>query len=351
MRTIKFMNPDYIGRYNVLRHASRGIVVEDNKILLSYASNEDLYMIPGGGCEGNESYSDNCKREVQEETGYECVIKDQYLTIEEYFNDWCHINHYFIATPIKKTNPSLTEGEIEAGLYPKWVSIDEAIKIFSSYPSYKANDIARFGLYRRELEAIVEYIRYKKVNDTKRLLEEYKPTCVQEEADKKYMVEMYDLLGDKLFSRESLATHFSASCWITNQDHTKVLMNYHNLYKNWGWLGGHNDNDKDFLYVALKEAHEESGLKNIKVLCNEPISLEILPVAYHMKKGKFVSSHTHMNLTYLFEASDKEELVIKPDENSGLKWVSLDEAIEITNEEGMKPIYQKLNDILRKLKK
>ena len=104
-----------------------------------------------------------------------------------------------------------------------------------------------------------------------------------------------------------------------------------------------------FLYVALKEAHEESGLKNIKVLLKEPISLEILPVTYHIKNGKFVSSHTHMNLTYLFAADEKEELTIKPDENSGLKWVLIDDVLNMTNEEAMKPIYQKLNKVLKEV--
>jgi 8-oxo-dGTP pyrophosphatase MutT (NUDIX family) len=178
---------------------------------------------------------------------------------------------------------------------------------------------------------------------------EYKPVNEQEKADLKYMLYMYEKEEDHLFYRESLATHFSASAWITNKDHTKVLLNFHNIYKNWGWLGGHNDGDKDFLNVALKEAKEESGLTNIQPISLDPISIEILPVTYHIKNGKFISSHTHMNLTFLFEADEKEELKIKPDENSGLKWVLLDEAVTITNEEPMKPIYKKLNDALKRL--
>jgi len=182
-----------------------------------------------------------------------------------------------------------------------------------------------------------------------KIIEDYKPINEQEEKDKEFMLEMIQTFGDETLNRTCLACHFSASCWITNKEHNKVLMNWHNIYKNWGWLGGHNDGDANFLRVALKEAHEESGLENIKVLIDKPISIEILPVAYHIKNGKFVSSHVHMNLTYLFEANEEDQLRIKPDENSGLKWVSLDEAIEITNEEGMKPIYKKLNDVIKSL--
>jgi isopentenyldiphosphate isomerase len=57
-----------------------------------------------------------------------------------------------------------------------------------------------------------------------------------------------------------------------------------------------------------------------------------------------------MNVTYLFIASMDDELHIKPDENSGLKWVLLDDAVEITNEECMKPIYKKLNDYVKKIR-
>ena len=40
---------------------------------------------------------------------------------------------------------------------------------------------------------------------------------------------------------------------------------------------------------------------------------------------------------------------IKPDENSGVKWIDIDKAVEITNEKQMKPIYQKLNEKITKI--
>ena len=351
MRTIKIIHDDF-KNVEVLRHASRGIVIKDDKILLSYMKKYDLYLIPGGGKEEVETVKETCVRELLEETGTLVLADDFYLDIEEYFGNTLHINHYLVCK-VEKENlpPKYTKEEKEAKLEPKWVDVSEALRIFESYSEYQYTCIQKYGLYLREYTALKEYLRYSKVIDTYNFLKGYTPVNEQEKADLNYMLYMYEKQKDELFYRESLATHFSASCWITNKEHDKVLLNYHNLYKNWGWLGGHNDGDKDFLSVALKEAKEESGLTNIKPLLEDPISIEILPVTYHIKKGKFVSSHTHMNVTYLFEASDKEELKIKPDENSGLKWVLLDEAIEITNEEGMKPIYQKLNDVIRKLKK
>ena len=43
-------------------------------------------------------------------------------------------------------------------------------------------------------------------------------------------------------------------------------MIHHNIYNSWSWTGGHADGDKDLLYVAIKEAKEETGVKNIKAL-------------------------------------------------------------------------------------
>ncbi|RIA77992.1 ADP-ribose pyrophosphatase YjhB (NUDIX family) [Anaeroplasma bactoclasticum] len=350
MRTIKLYYDDFQKQIDVLRHASRGIVIKDNKILLTYVKTKDIYMLPGGGKEGVETITETCIRELQEETGTLVSVKDLYLDIEEYFERMCHINHYLICEVNEENLPlKLTKAEIKAKCEPRWVDLNEALRIFGSYPEYQYTNVEVYGLYQREYRAIKEYIRYTNIMDTYNFLKSYKPVNEQEKADLEYMLYMYEKMGDELFKRESLATHFSSSCWITNKDHTKILMNYHNIYKNWGWLGGHNDNDKDFLSVALKEAQEESGLSNIKVLKEEPVSIEVLPVTYHIKNSKFVSSHTHMNVTYLFEADEKEELKIKPDENSGLKWVDMDKTIEITNEEDMKPIYKKLNDALKRL--
>ena len=181
-------------------------------------------------------------------------------------------------------------------------------------------------------------------------INKYIPINDQEEYDKKLIIGLYKRYGDELSKRECLAHHMSSSAWITNKDRTKLLLNFHNLYQNWGWLGGHADGEVDMLEVIKREVWEESGLKDIKLLRDNIVSLEILPVTYHYKRGKFVSSHLHLNLTYLFEADENLPLRIKPDENSGLKWVKIEDVNRIVHEETMKPIYEKLNNRIREIK-
>ena len=127
-------------------------------------------------------------------------------------------------------------------------------------------------------------------------------------------------------------------------------MIYHNIYKSWAWTGGHCDGDEDLLHVALKEAEEETGLKNIKVLSPQIASLEIITVDGHIKRGKYVSSHVHLNCTFFFFLDEEEVLRIKPDENSGVKWFDINEVTKVTNEEKMIDIYNKLNNRIKKLK-
>lgn len=184
----------------------------------------------------------------------------------------------------------------------------------------------------------------------RKLIENYTPCNEQEIADKEMVLEYMDTFSDTL-TRENKVCHFTSSSWIVNKERTKVLMIYHNIYDSWAWTGGHADGDADMLHVALKEAEEETGLKNIKVLNDGNLaSLEILTVDGHVKRGKYVSSHLHLNCSFILEADDEEVLQIKEDENSGVKWVDIEESIRLTNENKMKPIYAKLNERIKNLK-
>ena len=172
-------------------------------------------------------------------------------------------------------------------------------------------------------------------------IESFIPYNIQEENDKKLILEYIDMFPD-ILTRDNKLCHFTASNWIVNKDRTKVLMAYHNIYNSWAWTGGHADGDEDLLRVSIKEASEETGINNLKLLSDGIFSIEILPVSAHIKRGHFVSSHLHLNCTYLFEANEEDEIRIKEDENSGVSWIDIDKTIEVSQEEQMKVIYQKI---------
>ena len=180
-------------------------------------------------------------------------------------------------------------------------------------------------------------------------LTQYRPWNEQEEADRRELLRRLES-GEDLYTRSNAAAHLTASAWVVSPDRQQVLMAYHNLYQSWAWLGGHADGEADLLSVALREANEESGVLAAPV-SPDIFSLEILHVAPHVKRGKFVCAHLHLNATYLLEADDKSPIRCKPDENSRVGWFGLDEAVAASSEPWFRErIYKKLNAKLAALR-
>ena len=181
----------------------------------------------------------------------------------------------------------------------------------------------------------------------KEQIENYKPYNEQEEKDKEIMLKYINTFDDVL-TRNNEFGHFTASSWAVNKQRTKVLMIYHNIYKSWSWTGGHADGEENLLNVAIRELKEETGVKNVRVLNNDIFSLEIICVDGHVKRGKYVSSHVHLNVTYLLEVDEEEILKIKEDENSGVKWVNIEDVEKVTDEKWVREnIYRKENEKLK----
>ena len=179
------------------------------------------------------------------------------------------------------------------------------------------------------------------------MLTAYQPHSEQEAADRAVMLDALDRCPD-LYLRSNLVLHLTASSWITNQKRDRVLMIYHNIYDSWAWTGGHADGERDLLAVAVREAKEETGLMSVRPLSTELFSVETLTVNPHRKRGVYVPAHLHLNVTFLLEADETEPLRHKPDENSAVAWFSLDEAVAACSEPWMRPVYQKLNEKLKR---
>lgn len=169
-------------------------------------------------------------------------------------------------------------------------------------------------------------------------IKEYTPYNRQEAADKTLMLQFMERNPDCL-TRDNLAGHFATSAWVVNKTRTKVLMIYHNIYSSWSWAGGHADGESNLLAVARREILEETGLADMKLLCDGIFAINVLGVERHIKKGKPVAAHLHLDVEYLFEADDSLPLKIKEDENSAVGWVDIDKIHTAVTEEKMKPIY------------
>ena len=156
-------------------------------------------------------------------------------------------------------------------------------------------------------------------------LERFRPWNEQEERD---LAELLRRLrsGEELYSRENLSAHLTASAWVTSPDRRQA------------------DGERDLLAVAVRETREESGLTSVRPLSPDICSVEILTVDGHEKRGVYIPSHLHLNITYLLEADPAAPVRCKPDENSRVAWFGLEEALAVSSEPWMRErIYRKLN--------
>lgn len=179
------------------------------------------------------------------------------------------------------------------------------------------------------------------MNELKKAIDAYMPINDQEENDKRIMLKYIDKFDDVL-TRKNELFHFTTSAWIVNKDRTKVLMIYHRIFNSWSFIGGHADGDSNLLEVIKREIHEESGIDNIKLLDNNIFGLSIHIVKPHIKNNKYISSHLHYDIQYLFEVDEDTEFKIKPDENSAIAWLEVDSLLDKVTEEHMISIYSKL---------
>lgn len=177
-------------------------------------------------------------------------------------------------------------------------------------------------------------------------IENYRPCCEQERRDKAVILD-FIAKNDDAFFRTNKVAHMTASAWVVNRSRERVLMVYHNIYDSWSWTGGHADGDEDLFAVAVRECREETGVETVRPVSREIFSLEVLTVDGHEKRGEYVPSHLHMNVTYLLAADEHETLCVREGENSGVRWFGLSEALEASSEPWfVERIYRKLNSKL-----
>ncbi len=177
------------------------------------------------------------------------------------------------------------------------------------------------------------------------LIEDYKPGNNKDDSIRKSMLQFMKKNEDDVLTRKNTMAHVTASSVILNESINKMLMIHHKIYDTWTWQGGHADGESDLLKVAIKEAYEETGIEKVTVIQeeNKPvIRLDILPVMEHIKNGEFITAHMHLNVAFVFIASEKELLKVNTEETNGLKWISLNEIDAYAKEPEITPIYHKL---------
>jgi len=146
-------------------------------------------------------------------------------------------------------------------------------------------------------------------------LEAYKPTDEQEIVYKQQIIEFVNTHTD-CFERTLTVGHVTASAWILNSDGSRALLMHHAKLDKWFQLGGHCDGDPDTLAVALKEAHEESGLARIVPVSNRIFDIDIHLIPANSREAE----HYHFDVRYLLQVQGSDTLV-QNTESKELRWI------------------------------
>ena len=160
MKSVDIFGKNQLPEVKRCRIACRGFVVENGKILICHEIVDKQFFSPGGGIEKDETLEECCVREICEETGIVTKVNSHLITVNEYYEDWQFITHYFICEAVGEANTHLTNEEVSRGLVPEWIDIEFIRDLWSRHDEFKREETR--GSYLREYTALCEYFEVTK---------------------------------------------------------------------------------------------------------------------------------------------------------------------------------------------
>lgn len=180
----------------------------------------------------------------------------------------------------------------------------------------------------------------------------YRQFQEDEEADHCTRLETFIREHSDCFERSCRPGHVTASALVCSPRGDEVLLLHHAKLRKWLQLGGHTDGSSDCKASALREAWEESGSQRIRLVPLDALVPQfqgadaIFDLDIHGIPARGSEpEHFHYDLRYLCSL-DKEQKITGNHESTGLRWFSLADARELTQERSMLRQFDKLEALL-----
>jgi 8-oxo-dGTP pyrophosphatase MutT (NUDIX family) len=136
------------------------------------------------------------------------------------------------------------------------------------------------------------------------------------------------------FERTCLPGHLTASAWILSADRRRFLLGHHRKLDRWLQLGGHADGERDLARVALREAREESGMRELAFVAAGP---ELVPIdldVHRIPARGEEPPHEHHDVRFLLVAAPGQPLRVSP-ESRALRWFAMEELERVADDESL----------------
>lgn len=125
--------------------------------------------------------------------------------------------------------------------------------------------------------------------------------------------------GDAALRREGGPEHITASCFVFSPDLRSTLLCFHRKGGFWVQFGGHvEQHDESVAQTALREAREESGIRDLTLLSDEIVDLH-----RHELHGRFACS-AHWDIGFVAIADPHASITVS-DESEDVRWFPVDE--------------------------
>jgi len=116
------------------------------------------------------------------------------------------------------------------------------------------------------------------------------------------------------YRRERTEGHFTGSAWVVSADGRRTLLLHHRKLDRWLQPGGHADGDADLARVALREAEEETGLRDLVVEGG------VFDLDRHAIPARGAEAeHWHYDVRFVVRANGSEDFVLNEEANA-LAW-------------------------------
>lgn len=136
-------------------------------------------------------------------------------------------------------------------------------------------------------------------------------------------------IGAPIARRDTAPGHLTASAVVVDAEGQRCVLLKHTKLRRWLQPGGHADGDHELAGVALREAAEETGIRDLAVLV-PAIAVDVHDVDH----GDRLGAHRHLDVRFVV-AAPRGAVLRGNHESSELRWVTPAECLELSGDDAL----------------